>query len=50
MEFVLLVLAILIGMGVHYAIKRDTTDALAVGAALFTVALVPLLAALFNGR
>ena len=50
MEFVLLVIGILVGMGVHFAIKRDLIDAFAVGALVFAVALVPLLAALFNAR
>lgn len=46
MAFVLLVVAALVGGGVHYAFMRNTIAAVAFGAAWLAAALVPALAAL----
>lgn len=50
MEFVLLIIALLLATGAHWLVRRDTTAALAFGLGLFVYALVPVLAALVNGR
>jgi hypothetical protein len=46
MEFVLLVVAAILGGAVHYAFWRDTLAAVAFGAGWLAAALVPALAAL----
>lgn len=46
MQFVLLVVAAVIGGAVHYAFRRDTNAAFSFGAGWLAAALVPALAAL----
>ena len=50
LAFVVLVIAVVLGTALHYAIYRDVNAALAFGAGSLAIALVPALAGLYGGK